>query len=378
MGAPWPDGPLRSAPRRRDSVLGREPVCHNWGMVGRAATNPEPGLASVPSLPAFERLAPPASTSELVAAIEAWTRPGEIVLDLNGRGGWVARSAIAEQRRAADFETWPLTRLLADVVLRPPDVHQIDSAATVIANAPFSGSTVRRTIDALYASTCPRCGRPVTLEAMVWQPTAAPAKADGAAAKARARGGAKGTATAKGTAAAKGTGTARSSIVPTNVGALPEWSYTPDELLRAIGREYRCAQCHEQLGGSDLQSADPTYGDVRLADSVRASGDAREAMRRRFPAPRPTHPLVDQLIDLHTPRQLLGLHAILTRIDSEDRVGAMTATLRLRSSTRSSWPAASTSPTASRRSFASRTEPSKYRPPTNGARSTRGWPSKPG
>ncbi|MGD0121963.1 MAG: hypothetical protein ABSC46_05340 [Candidatus Limnocylindrales bacterium] len=298
-------------------------------MVGRAATNPEPGLASVPSLPAFERLAPPASTSELVAAIEAWTRPGEIVLDLNGRGGWVARSAIAEQRRAADFETWPLTRLLADVVLRPPDVHQIDSAATVIANAPFSGSTVRRTIDALYASTCPRCGRPVTLEAMVWQPTAAPAKADGAAAKARARGGAKGTATAKGTAAAKGTGTARSSIVPTNVGALPEWSYTPDELLRAIGREYRCAQCHEQLGGSDLQSADPTYGDVRLADSVRASGDAREAMRRRFPAPRPTHPLVDQLIDLHTPRQLLGLHAILTRIDSEDRVGAMTATLRL-------------------------------------------------
>jgi hypothetical protein len=291
-------------------------------MVGRAATNPEPGLASVPSLPAFERLAPPAATDELLAAIEAWTKPGEVVLDLNGRGGWVARAAIAGQRRAADFETWPLTRLLADVVLRPPDVHQIDSAATAIANAPFSGSTIRRTVDALYASTCPHCGRPVTLEAMVWQPIAAPAKADGAAAKTRARGGAKGK-------AAKGTVAARSSIVPTNVGALPEWSYNPDESLRAIGREYRCAQCHEQLGGSDLRSADPTYGDIRLADSVRAGGDAREAMRRRFPAPRPTHPLVDQLIDLHTPRQLLGLHAILTRIDSEDRVGAMNATLRV-------------------------------------------------
>src|ERR1019366_5538628 len=103
-------------------------------MVGRAATNPEPGLASVPSLPAFERLAPPAETDELPAAIEAWTKPGEVVLHLNGRGGWVARAAIAGQRRAADFETWPLTRLLADVVLRPPDIHQIDSAATVIAN----------------------------------------------------------------------------------------------------------------------------------------------------------------------------------------------------------------------------------------------------
>src|ERR1035437_4854552 len=96
-------------------------VCHNWGMVGRAATNPEPVLASIPSLPVFERLAPPASAAEYVAAIEAWTKPGEVVLDLNGRGGWVARAAIAEQRRAADFEARPLTRLLADVVLRPPD-----------------------------------------------------------------------------------------------------------------------------------------------------------------------------------------------------------------------------------------------------------------
>jgi hypothetical protein len=38
---------------------------------------------------------------------------------------------------------------------------------------------------------------------------------------------------------------------------------------------------------------------------------------------------VDQLIDLHTPRQLLALHAILARIDAEDRAGALTATLRL-------------------------------------------------
>jgi hypothetical protein len=38
---------------------------------------------------------------------------------------------------------------------------------------------------------------------------------------------------------------------------------------------------------------------------------------------------VDQLVDLHTPRQLLGLQAILARIDAEDRDGATTATLRL-------------------------------------------------
>ncbi len=305
-------------------------------MVGRATTNPEPGLASVPSLPAFERLAPPAPVAEFVAAIEAWTKPGEVVLDLNGRGGWVARAAIAEQRRAADFETWPLTRLLADVVLRPPDLRQIESAATVIANAPFSGSTIRKAIDALYASTCPRCSRPVTLESMVWQPVAAPVKPELAPApRTRAKGdagGGKGTG-AKGAAAkAAGAGptaaTAR-SIVPANLGAMPEWTFASGESLRAVAREYFCSQCHEQVGGAELRSADPTYGDIRLAESVPASGSVRESMRRRFPAPRPTHPLVDQLIDLHTPRQLLGLHEILTRIDAEDRVGAITAALRL-------------------------------------------------
>ena len=297
-------------------------VCHNWGMVGRAATNPEPGLASVSSLPVFERLAPPASADELVTAIEAWTKPGEVVLDLNGRGGWVARAAIAEQRRGADFETWPLTRLLADVVLRPPDPRQIDSAVKALANAPLAGSTVRRTIDALYSSTCPRCGRPAILESMVWQPIATGAAPGGSGSGS---GSASGAATRKSRARSRGKQAAMSAAV----GSLPELALGPQETLRAVAREYRCAQCQEQLGGSGLRTADPTLGDLRLAESVPASGDVREEMRRRFPAPRPTHPLVDELIDLHTPRQLLGLHAILTRIDAEERLGALTGVLRL-------------------------------------------------
>ena len=272
-------------------------------MVGRAATNPERRLDTVPSLPVFERLAPPPAADDLVAEIEAWTTPGDVVLDLTGRGGWVARAAIAEQRRAADFETWPLTRLLAEVVLRPPDLRQIDAAAQAIAAAPLAGSLVRRTIDSMYASKCPRCGRPIVLDAMVWEPFAGPA----AAAKQR-RG---------------------ATSAPAAAGSLPTWVITPEESLRAVAREYRCAACHEQFGGPELQVAEATHGDLKLARSISPSGEVRESMRRRFPAPRPTHPLVDQLIDLHTPRQLAGLHAILTRIDGEERAGALTATLRL-------------------------------------------------
>jgi len=286
-------------------------------MVGRAATNPEPGLASIPSLPGFERLAPPAPAADFVAAIEAWTKPGEVVLDLNGRGGWMARAAIAEQRRAADFETWPLTRLLADVVLRPPDLRQIESAVAAVANTPFAGSTIRRTIEALYASSCPNCGRPVTLEAMVWRPVASVGSA-----AAGGHGPASGSKAASRERTRKSAGSLGSAM-------LPDLRSGPDELLRPISREYRCGHCSSESGGLELRVAEPSVGDVKLAESVPASGDVREAMRRRFPAPRPTHPLVDQLVDLHTARQLLGLQAILTRVDSEDRVGAVTAGLRL-------------------------------------------------
>ena len=280
-----PGRPVRDPDRTGGQpFLVTRPVCHNWGMVGRAATNPEPGLASIPSLPGFERLAPP---------------------------------AIAEQRRAADFETWPLTRLLADVVLRPPDLRQMESAVAAIANAPFAGSTIRRTIEALYASSCPNCGRPVTLEAMVWRPVAS-----GGSAAAGGHGPASGSKAASRERSRKSAGSPGSAM-------LPDLRSGPDELLRPISREYRCGHCSSESGGLELRVGEPSVGDVKLAESVPASGDVREAMRRRFPAPRPTHPLVDQLVDLHTARQLLGLQAILARIDSEDRVGAVTAGLRL-------------------------------------------------
>jgi hypothetical protein len=313
-------------------------------MVGRAATNPERRVETVPSLPVFERLAPPAATADFVAQIEAWTKPGDVVLDLTGRGGWVARAAIAEQRRAADFEAWSLTRLLAEVVIRPPDLRQIEAAAQAIATAPLAGSTVRRTIDSLYTSTCPSCGRPVILEAMVWEPLAgsagaAAARSSGRRSRARAdaAGSGSGPATSGAAGDAKGSGVSGAAAkagrgarsAPAAAGSLPTLAATAEESLRAVAREYRCRPCAEQFGGPELREAEPTHGDLKLAESVSPSGEVRESVRRRFPAPRPTHPLVDQLLDLHTPRQLLGLNAILTRIEGEERVGALTATLRL-------------------------------------------------
>src|SRR6186713_1123638 len=66
------------------------------------------------NLPVFERLAPAPSPALLAARIEAHTGPGDIVADLAGRGGWVARAALDRQRRAVSIESSPLTRMLAE------------------------------------------------------------------------------------------------------------------------------------------------------------------------------------------------------------------------------------------------------------------------
>jgi hypothetical protein len=243
-------------------------------MVGRAVTNrAERRIEGIPSLPAFAALVPPAPMADLRAQVDAWTKPGDIVLDLNGRGGWVARAAIAQKRRAADFESTSLTRLLAEIVLRPPDLRQLDAAVQSVGAAVVDGSTARRVIDALFASTCPVCGRTVILTSLLWEP---------------------------------------------GPGA-----------TRGIRREYRCQPCRDQLGGPDLRQAEPEQGDLDLALSVGPRGPTWENLHRRFPAPRPNHRLIDQLLSLHSPRQLIGLEAVLKGIDDEPRGAPIEAALRI-------------------------------------------------
>jgi hypothetical protein len=293
-------------------------------MVGRAVTNRaerrSPGSSMLPAREraGVERLAPAAPIAELVAQIEAWTRPGEVVLDLNGRGGWVARAAMAGQRRAADLESLSLTRLLADVVLRPPDLRHLDAAAQAISIRRLGDTTVRQAIEELFTSTCPTCGRPIVLDSLVWEggvkgratPGAAPNSAPGAE-----LGSAPGAAPNSAPGAASGT---------TPAGTAPAGA-APD---RPVQREYRCPRCQGQQGGPELRHAPPIESDLTAAAFDGLPEEDRETLRKRFPGPRPDHPLADQLLDLHTARQLVGLHAILQGIELETRAAPLTAALR--------------------------------------------------
>lgn len=236
----------------------------------------DPFLRSDPgwSLPAFGRLAPPLPPELIGARIEANSRPGDVVVDLHGRGGWIARTAVDRQRRAASLETSPLTRLLAEVVLRPPDVRHLDAAFQAIAAAPREQSALKVWLGERYASRCLTCGRAVTLEEVVWEATG-------------------------------------------------------EEPARPISKQYRCIVCRDQLGGGEQRHGPVDEADISRISETPADLAARRAIRERFPYPEGEAAMVESILDLHTPRQLLGLQAILERIETDLRAPAVEAAMRL-------------------------------------------------
>ncbi|MEO8208046.1 MAG: hypothetical protein ABI598_03340 [Chloroflexota bacterium] len=253
-------------------------------MVGRALlSRAAPGF----TMPAFERLAPPPAPDLVIAHIEARTAPGDIVADLHGRGGWSARAAIDRQRRGLTLETSPLTRLLAEVVLRPPDLRHLDAAFSTLSASPKGDSSVKLAVSAPFSTDCETCGRNVVADEFMW--TSAGATGDRSDPGARSAG----------------------------------------VLAILTGKSYRCAVCRDQRGGSELRQ-----GPVSDLDRVRASEDvggaaARLALRDRFPVPDGAETLPEAILGLHTDRQLVGLQAILQRIEGDLRAAPVESALRL-------------------------------------------------
>lgn len=212
--------------------------------------------------------------SLLTARIDAHTGPGDVVADLIGRGGWVARAALDRQRRAISIESMPLTRLLGEVVLRPPDVRHLDAAFQGISASPRRESSLKVSIGDLYATRCATCGRMLVADEVVWS---------------------------------------------TDAGGQ----------LQPTERHYRCTVCRDQRGGTESRRAPLDPDDVRRATADADAEAARAWIRDRFPVVDGAPDLVDELIDLHRPRQLVGLVAIMERIEGDLRAAPVLAALRL-------------------------------------------------
>ncbi|MEX1334519.1 MAG: hypothetical protein AB1Z66_04395, partial [Candidatus Limnocylindrales bacterium] len=220
-------------------------------------------------LPALERLSPMPDMGTIAAQIAARTKPGDVVLELHGRGGWVTRAAIDALRRSFTIETTALTRLVAEVVLRPPDLRHFDAAVSGIAvDARGMEGGLRAAIEATYASRCPGCGNAVTVSEFIWKAGAS----------------------------------------------------DPSR------RSFKCARCRDNRAEKRPIAVDPD--DLYRARSLDAS-QAREFLRARFPAPEAGHPLPDELVDLYPPRAQVALSAIIERVETELRAPSVQAALRL-------------------------------------------------
>ena len=246
-------------------------------MAGRASlVRAEPGF----SLPFFDRLAPAPPPALVIARIEAHSSPGDVVLDLHGRGGWVAHAAIARQRPTVSLESTPLTRLLAELVLRPPDLRHLDAAFQAMSASPRRQSSLKVAVGELFATRCPTCERMLTADEFIWSGTAS--------------------------------------------GDEPEADTGPAR------KHYRCPVCRGQRGGADQRTAPLDEDDLARARSIPEDADiARGRLRDRFPVVEGGSAIVDGLLDLHTARQLVGLEAILERIEGDLRAAPVEAALRL-------------------------------------------------
>ncbi len=246
-------------------------------MAGRASlVRAEPGF----SLPFFDRLAPAPPPALVIARIEAHSSPGDVVLDLHGRGGWVAHAAIARQRPTISLESSPLTRLLAELVLRPPDLRHLDAAFQAMSASPRRQSSLKVAVGELFATRCATCERMLTADEFIWG----------------------------------GTGT-------TDV---------PNAETAPSRKHYRCPVCRGQRGGADQRTAPLDDDDIARARAIPDDADvARGRLRDRFPVTEGGDALIDGLLDLHTPRQLVGLEAILERVEGDLRAAPVEAALRL-------------------------------------------------
>jgi hypothetical protein len=222
-------------------------------------------------LPAFERFAPPPPDNVVSAELAARSAPGDVVIDIHGRGGWIARNAISALRRVYVCESTALTRLLAEVVLRPPDLRHFDAGLATLATLPRGDGEFRRVLEQMFASRCPTCGRPVIVDEFLWETGAS----------------------------------------------------APDRKV------FRCAFCKEQARAGESRVAPVDADDIALAHAVGERPPAYSALRERFPVPDGSATLPDELLALYTPRTLVALEALISRLEIGLRAAPVDAGLRL-------------------------------------------------
>jgi hypothetical protein len=112
---------------------------------------------------------PPWRDELLRPCVEAFTSPGDLLLDPFARHGALLRAGQAAGRRVLATNADPLPLLEMRLTLCPPEPRRLDSIFSRLADTPHRDKTLFRYLDDRYLVHCPACDRPQPAEYMIWE-----------------------------------------------------------------------------------------------------------------------------------------------------------------------------------------------------------------
>jgi hypothetical protein len=122
----------------------------------------------LPGLALLERYFPSPADNQLDAELASYARAGDTILDPWAGTGWTARRAIAAGMRAVAADPSPFAQLAAQAFLLTPDAGSIEATFAALAASRRVDVPLRQHIEELYATRCATCRRPVVAEQFIW------------------------------------------------------------------------------------------------------------------------------------------------------------------------------------------------------------------
>lgn len=126
-----------------------------------------PGEMTPPEGP-LARYGEPTPQGVAEAYIRAYTSPGDLILVPFCQSAPLIREIQVTGRRALALNFNPVGILSLRMALAPPAGEELLAAFTRLGDASKAGEPLRRHLEGLYATPCPRCRRPAIAEAFVW------------------------------------------------------------------------------------------------------------------------------------------------------------------------------------------------------------------
>ncbi len=299
----------------------------------------------LPGLALLERYFPSPADNLIDAELDAFAAAGDTVLDPWAGTGWTARRATAHGLRAVAADPSPFAQLVAQAFLTSPDEGSIQAAFEQLARSRRVDVPLRQHIEELYATRCGTCRRPVVGDQFIWPRDAdAPGRKMYHCANCDVSVGGPEERVApvdEGDLAKLGIEDAAPRSTPELAADLDEdlppaptgLTGMPEQPLGEPGGPPPPGRRGSASGAA--LSAGPRYASTVRPESIsQPTADVQHSqhytqLRERFPVLDGRHELVDELLELFTPRNLYALQTIANKIDAEFRSQPMAAVMRL-------------------------------------------------